>query len=354
MKKGKISVVLFFTMLFSMSILMAVLISGCGGSESGTDDEATVNEDAPVIALSNSYYGNTWRKQMVDSFEAAAEQAKADGLISDYIVVNGDNTVNTQISQLNDLILKGVDVICVDAASPTALNGTIQEALKAGITVISFDSVVTEEDAYKLDFDFVNEGVTMAEYMVDRLDGKGNILLVRGIAGSTPDAGYYEGWTSVLDQYPDIKIVGEVYGEFTTSTAETKVSAILPSLPEIDAVLCSGGGDDWGVVQAFQSSSQDMPIIDGKGSAEFISWWYTEYQNNDYETMSISTSPSVGAAAFWVGVNLMQGKEAPNYMVAPDVVINLDNLSEFASIEPNTIADKNFGNDWVLENIFNQ
>lgn len=42
-----------------------------------------------VIALSNSYYGNTWRRQMVDAFKEAAEQAKKDGRIADYIVENG-------------------------------------------------------------------------------------------------------------------------------------------------------------------------------------------------------------------------------------------------------------------------
>src|SRR4028118_1528383 len=40
-------------------------------------------QDAPVIALSNSFYGNTWRRQMVDAFTEQAEAAKAEGLIPD-------------------------------------------------------------------------------------------------------------------------------------------------------------------------------------------------------------------------------------------------------------------------------
>jgi ribose transport system substrate-binding protein len=70
-----------------------------------------------VIALSNSYYGNTWRRQMVEAFKAAAEEAKKQGTIGDYIVENGDGTVNQQVSQLNELILKGVDAIAINAAS---------------------------------------------------------------------------------------------------------------------------------------------------------------------------------------------------------------------------------------------
>src|SRR5215510_15064066 len=73
--------------------------------------------DKPVIALSNAYYGNTWRHQMVEAFEAAAKQAKADGKIANYIVMNGDGTVAQQNSQIGELILKGVKVLAVDAAS---------------------------------------------------------------------------------------------------------------------------------------------------------------------------------------------------------------------------------------------
>jgi ribose transport system substrate-binding protein len=78
-----------------------------------------------VIALSNSYYGNTWRRQMVESFKEAAEQAKKEGRIADYIIENGDGSVNQQVAQMNGLILRGVDAIAINSASPTALNGVI-------------------------------------------------------------------------------------------------------------------------------------------------------------------------------------------------------------------------------------
>ncbi|HTT96951.1 MAG TPA: substrate-binding domain-containing protein, partial [Rhizomicrobium sp.] len=108
----------------------------------------------PVIALSNAYYGNTWRHQMVESVQAVAEEAKKQGLISDYIILNGDGSVNQQMSQMSDLILKHVDGIIIDAASNTALNGIIAKACSAGIKVLAFDSIVSAPCSYKLNFDF--------------------------------------------------------------------------------------------------------------------------------------------------------------------------------------------------------
>src|SRR5271163_526191 len=93
---------------------------------------AMATPQAPVIALSNAYYGNTWRHQMVEAFEAAAKQAKSEGKIADYIVMNGDGSVAQQDSQLGELILKKVDVLLVDAASETAVNALLRPSPGTG------------------------------------------------------------------------------------------------------------------------------------------------------------------------------------------------------------------------------
>ncbi len=107
----------------------------------------------PVIALSNSFYGNSWRKQMVDTMQEAAKDAKAKGLISDFVVANGDGTENTQIQQMSSLILQKVDAIVINAASLTGLNGVIAKAHQKGIKVIAFDSIVSSPFAYKIEYD---------------------------------------------------------------------------------------------------------------------------------------------------------------------------------------------------------
>jgi len=57
---------------------------------------------------------------------------------------------------MNGLILKQVDAIAINAASPPALNGVIEKACAAGIKVIAFDSIASSPCCYKLDFDFKN------------------------------------------------------------------------------------------------------------------------------------------------------------------------------------------------------
>jgi ribose transport system substrate-binding protein len=305
-----------------------------------------------VIALSNSYFGNTWRRQMVDAFKEAAEQAKKDGRISDYDIENGDGSVNQQVSQMNGLILKGVDAIAINAASPTALNGVIEKACAAGIKVIAFDSIASSPCCYKVDFDFKNAHVESTKYIVDTLlGGKGSILVVRGVKGSAPDQEMYEGAMQVLKQSPGIKIVGEVYGQATTAVAQSAVSNILPSLPQVDAVLTQGGGDDYGVVQAFEQAGKKVPIVEGAGSSNFLKWWSEENKKNGYKTVSDSSAPGIGGAAFWLTLDILNGADPSKNLFMPYAFIKAENLSEYANMPPGSIVSPKYTEDWVKQNL---
>lgn len=198
---------------------------------------AQASPDKPVIALSNAYFGNSWRHQMVGSFEEAAKAAKEQEQIADYIIMNGDGSAAQQSSQIGELILKGVDVLLVDAASETAINGVIDKACKAGIKVISLDSIASAPCNYQLNFDFKGYKAAQAEAVFKMMGYKGNIIQVRGVKGSAPDNDMYNAQQSVIRKYPDIKVVATVYGQCTASVAQSAIANVLPSLPHVDAVL---------------------------------------------------------------------------------------------------------------------
>jgi ribose transport system substrate-binding protein len=305
-----------------------------------------------VIALSNSYFGNTWRRQMVDAFKEAAEQAKKEGRISDYDIENGDGSVNQQVSQMNGLILKQVDAIAINSASPTALNGVIEKACAAGIKVIAFDSIASSPCCYKLDFDFKNAHVESTKYIVDTLlGGKGGVLVVRGVKGSAPDQEMYAGQMQVLKQFPGIKIVGEVYGQATTAVAQSAVGNILPSLPQVDAVLTQGGGDDYGVVQAFEQAGKKIPIVEGCGSSNFLKWWAEENKKTGYKTISDSSAPGIGGAVFWLTLDILNGANPPKSMFMPYAFIKAEDLSQYADLAPGSIVSPKYTEDWVKQTL---
>jgi ribose transport system substrate-binding protein len=316
-------------------------------------------QDAPVIALSNSFYGNTWRRQMVDAFTEQAEAAKAEGLIADYVVLNGDGSVAQQNAQLAELILRGVDAIAINAASETALNATVAQACEAGIAVVAFDSLVTEPCAWRLGFDFTEYKTTQAEATLDLIGHQGNVIVVRGVAGSGPDEQMYAAQMAVLAKYPDVKVVAEVIGQATASEAQQAIANILPSLPHVDAVLAQGGSDDYGIAQAFEQYggpyAEDMPVIEGGGSSDFILWWNERNQSGEYRTTSMNTTPGIGGAAFWLAYEITQGAEPPKDILMPVAVVEAEDVAAFAEgLSPGFIISPSYDRSWVAANLLSE
>ena len=219
-------VALFLTAMLAIPVLS---LSATGQNEAGQKKKGF------VIALSNSYYGNSWRKQMVDTMQVAAKEAKAKGLISDFIIANGDGTENTQIAQMNSLILQNVDAILINSATLTGLNGVIAKAHEKGIKVLAFDSIVSSPYAYKIEYDFTSYGTTQANYIVDRFKGNAKILITRGVMGSAPETANYEAMMKIFKANPGIQILGEVDTEADTAKCQSAVANVLPSLPQVDA-----------------------------------------------------------------------------------------------------------------------
>lgn len=340
-------------MTWTATLRAAALAAGLGAGLSVAAPASA--QEGPVVALSNSFFGNTWRQQMVTAFEEAAEQAKAQGLIGDYIVMNGDGSVVQQQAHMAELILRGVDAIAINAASETALNGVIEEACAAGITVISFDSIASAPCNYQLNFDFKGYKQAQARAALDLVGGQGNAIVVRGVSGSAPDAAMYEAQMEVLKDYPGITVVAEVYGEATAAVAQSAIANVLPSLPQVDVVLAQGGSDDIGIAQAFLQYggpyAGKMPVIEGGGGTDFVKWWAEENARSGYQTVSMNTTPGIGGAVLWLAAAMLNGAEAPREMIMPVATVDAANLQDYADLPSGMIISPSYSLEWVQENL---
>ena len=295
---------------------------------------ATGSTASDGIALSNSYAGNTWRQQMLKTWDAASKQAIDKHIIAKAKVVNSNNSAPQQASQIQDLVLEGWNAIVIDAASPTALNGVIQQACRAHITVVVFDSLATAPCAYKVAYDYTAMGRQEVDYVARQLGGKGNILEIRGIAGTSVDTDIDKGIHAEMKKYPGLKIVGSVHGNWTQSIAQKEVAGILPTLPTVNAVVTQGG-DGYGVYEAFKQAGRKTPlIIMGNRQDELALWKQLEGQPGGYHTFSLSSAPGCASIAFWVAQQVLAGKPVPKMVQVPLLVIQPDQLDVWLKAVP--------------------
>jgi ribose transport system substrate-binding protein len=239
------------------------------------------------IALSNSYIGNKWRIEMENVWKAALDMEPFKSEV-DGSWFNSGNDVSKQSQQISDLIARKVDAIVVDAASPTGLNGILTQASERGILVVSFDNIVTAPSALKVNTDQVAFGRQLAEWLAKKLDGKGNVIMVTGVAGTSVDEDRNKGADEVWAKNPDIKVVNRYTGMWDSATAERNTASILPSLPPIQGIWCQGGTD--GVLKAFIAANRQLPPTAGEAENGFRKFMIG-YMGHKVEGISIGQPP---------------------------------------------------------------
>jgi len=308
--------------------------------------QAYADTSGKKIALSNNYAGNSWRQAMLKSWDKVTKQAVADGVVAAADpFTTSENQVTEQAAQIQNLILQGYDAIVINAASPDALNGVVKQACDAGITVVSFDGIVTEPCAWRIAVDFKAMGASEVEYLVGKMPDGGNLLEIRGLAGVFVDDAISSGIHEMVDKNPQFKVVGSVHGDWAQEVAQKAVAGILPSLPEIKAVVTQGG-DGYGAAQAFAAAGRPTPTIIMGNRQDELQWWKEQKDANGYETMSVSIAPGVSTLAFWVAQMILDGKEVPKDLTVPFLRIDQDNLeANLATTEKGGVANVEYTAD---------
>jgi ribose transport system substrate-binding protein len=299
------------------------------------------------IAFSNNYAGNSWRQAMLKSYDIVSKKAVADKVIAAAdVFTTADKEVPTQAAQIQNLILQGYDAIVINSASPDALNGAIKQACDAGIVVVSFDGVVTEPCAYRVFIDFKKYGRHEVDFMAEHLPQGGNVVEIRGLAGTGIDDAVHSGIAEGLAAHPQFKVVGTVTGDWDQTTAQKAVASILPSLPPIVGVL-DQGGDAYGAAQAFAAAGRPTPLILMGNRQDELKWWKEQADKNGYQSWSASIAPGLGTLAFWVAQQILDGnKDIPHDLVVPDLEIDQAHLAEAVANTPvGSVANKEYSLD---------
>lgn len=309
---------------------------------------ATGDTSAMKIALSNNYAGNSWRQQMLKSWSNVADPAVKQKVVAAApSFTTAESQATEQVQQIQNLILQGYKAIAVDAVSPTALNGVIKQACGAGVTIVSFDGIATEPCAYRIAVDFQGMGRMQVDYLAKRLNGKGNLLEIRGLAGVSVDDEIHQGIVDELKKYPDMKIVGSVHGDWTQTVAQKQVAGILPTLPKIDAVVTQGG-DGFGAAQALKAAGRPTPIIILGNRQEELAWW-AEQKKSGYQTMSVTIPPGASSFAFWATQQILAGKKVPHDIRMPVLEVKPEELDAVLAKTPaGALANKEYTREEVV------
>ena len=244
-----------------------------------------------------------------------------------------EDVVENQVSQLENMVTKGVNVLVVASIDGEALTGVIQKAADAGIKIIAYDRLIrgSEHITYYATFDNFKVGVQQGSYIIDKLglaDGKGpfNIELFGGSPDDNNAYFFYDGAMSVLQPYIDkgqlvVKSGQTGMDKVSTlrwdgATAQARMDNVLSANysdgAKLDAVLSPYDGISIGILSSvkavgYGTGDLAMPIITGQDAEvpsvkSIIAGEQAQTVFKDTRTLAEKTVEMVDA--------VLQGKEA--------------------------------------------
>ena len=154
------------------------------------------------------------------------------------IVKDANDNSTTQIQQIEELLRSGIDLLIVSPNESEPIAPVVEKVFNAGIPVIIIDRKVnTDKYSCFIGGDNYVIGVEAGNYVAKILNGKGKVLEIEGLEGSSPAKERHEGFVSVLDKYPGIEIVKSVSGNWKEESANYIINNALKNELEFDLVF---------------------------------------------------------------------------------------------------------------------
>ncbi|MES2239021.1 MAG: D-ribose ABC transporter substrate-binding protein [Bacteroidota bacterium] len=241
----------------SIAVLTLVVVFGCSLKE---------KNEKPKIAVVVSTLNNPWFVMLAES---AAENANKLGYEAK--IFDSQNNPAIESDNFENLISSGYDAILLN---PTDSDGSISNILKAktaGIPVFCMDREVNADDAATSQIlsDNYSGCVSIGIEFVKELKEKGNYVEILGLVGDNNTWARSGGFHSVVDKFPNLKMVAQQSGNFDRNKAMEVLETIMQANPDIDAIFCGNDAMAMGAFQALQAAGKAYKVkifgFDGAG-----------------------------------------------------------------------------------------
>jgi len=276
------------------------------------------------VALSVVWEGNTYAVQSREEFYAEVERQKAAGTINNVYYLNADYNAGKQVSDLEDLYTRNVDILIIQPVNPPAVSDIIKKFYDRGTIVIPCVSPLAT-DAYTLSLvsDDRSFGRTGAQFLVDKLGGKGNIIALDGMDGITVAIERWAGAMEVFSKYPGIKILSKVFADWDYAKGKAATENLLAAFPQIDGVWSSGGDMTRGAIEAFQEAKRPMIPMMGEDANGFLKAWKSVANQPGFDAIGCSMPTYFFADALALGVDILQGEKKVGTDVPRDTILEV-------------------------------
>jgi ribose transport system substrate-binding protein len=239
----------------------ALGLAACGGA----GDEGADGEE---IALFTKNQTNPYFQSIRVGADAAARQMGA--RIVHYVPTRADS-IPEQMSQIEDVIVKRPDAIVFIPVDHNAMVPGVEKMTAAGIPVVN----LTDRSASGRFVSFVGcddrrLGRDAGRYLLDRLNGRGGVIILEGVGGSNNSALRVSGFRDAIDELPDVRLLASQPGNFQRLQALQVTENLLQAHAQVDGILAANDSMALGAIEALQAADRTALVVGINGTKEAV------------------------------------------------------------------------------------
>lgn len=289
----------------------------------------------PDIKLDNAVVGFSQSEKLNNPFRIAETQsiqdeAKERGI--KLISTNANSQAPKQLSDIQDMLAQGVDILIVAPLLEEGLEPALNSASEQGVPVFLIDRETAGEPCKDyitfMGSNFVRQGEQAAQKLIDITNGRAKIAELKGVPGASVTNDRAEGFRNGIKEEQGMEIVASQTANFVRTEGQQVMEQIIQSNPDIDAVYAHNDEMAIGAIQALKDAGknpgEDVKIISIDGTRDAAQ----AIIDGDLNA-TVTTNPRFGPLAFRTIEDFLAGEPIPQKIIVQDKIIDQSNAEEY-------------------------
>lgn len=275
------------------------------------------------IGMSLSTLNNPFFVQMKEGAQAEAKKAGIDLTVTD-----AQNDASQQTNQLQNFTGEGMKSIIVNPVDSDAVGPAVHTANKSDIPVIAADRGVNKAKAATLvASDNVAGGKLAAKTLAEKLGGKGKIVTLQGVAGTSASRERGKGFADGIKEYPGIKVVASQPADFDRTKGLDVMTNLIQSNPGIDGVFAENDEMALGAAKALGGKAgKSVSVVGFDGTPDGLK----AVEAGTLHASVAQQPKELGRIAVQNAVKAARGKDVDTMVKVPVKVVTEKNVADFS------------------------
>jgi ribose transport system substrate-binding protein len=310
----------------ALAVLAGLLWVGCAGAPSAEKSET----DLVIAVIPKGTTHTFWKAIHAGAVKASRE-------LGVEVIWKGparEDDRDAQIAEVENFVSRGVSGIVLAPTDDKALRVPVSDAMRAGIPVVIIDSGLASEDYVSfVATDNYQGGRLAGDRMVERLAGKGRVVLLRYMEGSASTMERERGFLDVMSESPGMEVVSS--NQYAGATAETAYQASENLLVrfkaetgelDVDGIYCPNESSSFGMLRALQDAAL-------AGSVVFIGFDASEQmvralENGEFDSLVLQDPVQMAYLGVKTMVSHLRGEEVPARIDTGVTLVTRENMRE--------------------------